>query len=136
VSRSSLLFENQPCDNLARHLLGLFLYLLNCLVLYRVFDIDRIKVGAAKGAGLSPRCSHELRSRDGDGGDAEIFEFGGIVQTARCAGASIGKRFNHRMTLGQLLNHRLGRGFGKRGFGFANHSADLKTLFQKAFQVV
>jgi hypothetical protein len=99
VSRSSFLFDDQAGDNLACHLLCLFLYLLNCLVLYRVFDIDRIKVWAAKGAGLSPRRFHELRSRDGDGGDAKAFEFGGIVQTARCAGASIGKRFYHRMAL-------------------------------------
>jgi hypothetical protein len=101
-----------------------------------MFDIDRIQIGAAKGAGLSPRGGHKFSGRDGNGSDAQTFEFADVVQTARGAGTSIGKRFDHRLALAQFLNQALRRGLGKRRLHQAKHSADLKTLFQKTFQMV
>ena len=60
-------------------------YFFGGLVLYRMRDEDGLIISSSESAGLGPGRSNEFSSCNGDGGDADTFEPGDIVQTARCA---------------------------------------------------
>ena len=94
--------------------------------------IDGVKVGAAQSARLGPGSRLENVRHDSNGWDAEAFQPGRVVQTARCAGSSIRQRLDHRLHLGppQTVENSGRRRLGEGGFGLAYHLANSVVLFQ------
>ncbi len=78
--------------------IGSLCHLIGGLILYRMRDEDGLIIASSESAGLGPGRSDEFSSCNGNGGDAETFESGDIVQTARCAGPSIGQSLDDAVT--------------------------------------
>ena len=89
-----------------------------------MFDVDSVEIGSSQRGGLRARGSHKFMCGDWDRRDSEAFESYRIVQTARRAGSSIGQSLDNRRAFGfdELVNHRVGRGFGE---GRLHHAHDL-----------
>ena len=60
------------------------------------------------------------------------------MQTARCARASIGERFNHRIAFGidEFRNHGIGRRLRERRLHRSHYIGDAVSLFQQTFKVI
>ncbi len=118
----------EPGDNLVEDSVRSSLNLLFGLVLYRMRDVNRVKVRTIKCRRLGP-CSHlELTSSDGHGRHSQILQVYRVVQTARCARSSIGQRLYNGVDGAKLFDNA-GRGrLGKRWFRRTHNLCYVKSL--------
>ena len=79
----------QSRGNFIHYRIGFFSDLVRRLILYRMLDVDRVKVGASQCFRLDAGGFHEFCRRDGYGGNSERFKFRRVVQTARRTRTSI-----------------------------------------------
>lgn len=84
-------------------------------------NIDRIEVGASQSARLRTCGISEFVRRYRDGRNAKILESRRVVQTARCAGPSIGKGLYYGIAscVDQRLNNLIWSRFRERGLRHA-----------------
>ena len=80
----------QPRGNFSYHRIGFFSDLIRRLILNRMLDVDRVKVGASECFRLNAGGFHKFCRRDSYGGNSERFKFRRVVQTARGTRTSIG----------------------------------------------
>ncbi len=85
----------ESCDYLLDDRVGPLLDLVRSLILDRVRNEHRLQVGPPQLARLHPGGSAEHVRGQRYGGNPFLFESNAVVQTARCAGASVGEGFDH-----------------------------------------
>jgi len=100
------------------------------LILNRMRNVDRVKLGPAKRGGLRARRCHKRRGRYRDRRDPPSFQLQRVVQTARCAGPSIRQTLDHGVGTADRFEN-FDRGWlGEGGLHRANHSR-YPVLFAK-----
>lgn len=109
--------RNQLFDNRVRFRLD-FLFV---LVLDRMGNVDRVEFRPAERGSLGARGGHELMRCDGHRRDPHALQLHSVVQTARCAGASISQTLDHSVGGSNLFDHAGWGRFGKGRLRLANY---------------
>ncbi len=122
----------QSRHNLLNNRIGLGLKLALGLILNRVRHINSVEFRPAQSSSLGAPRGHELVGGHGKSCNSEGFKLDRVVQTARCAGPSIGESLDNRVG-GAKAFQNTGRGrFGVGRFLFAyNCGLAVAVLEQK-----
>ena len=122
---------SEPRHDLLDHIVRPSLDLLQSLILYGMRDEDGFQVGSSQAARLHPGSGAELFRGQRHGGDSGFFESNAVVQTARCAGASVSQGFDHPVYEGELLEQRSGSGLGVGRLDLPNDLRDSVPLLEQ-----
>ena len=99
-------------DDFFDYPVGLGFEFLAGLILYGVRYVDCVEFGASEGGGLGASGCHEFVGGHGDSRDSESFKLNRVVQTARCAGPSIGESLDYGVRGSEAFKYCGWSGFG------------------------
>ena len=120
----------QSRNDLVQRAVGLRFNFACGLILNRMLHIDGIEIRPTQGSGLSASRQCKLGCCDSHGRNTPILEPDRIVQTARCAGPSVGQGLDHSIYSPQFLND-LFRGRLSESWFRVPHDAPNSRSFQK-----
>ncbi len=120
----------EPCDDLLDGGVGPLLDLGRSPILDRVWNEHRLQVGPPQAACLHPGGGAELVRGQGHGGNPVLFESNAVVQTARCAGASVSQGFDHSVHEREPLQQGSGSRLRVRRLDLANDVRNAVPLLE------
>lgn len=126
----------EPGDNFVKDGIGTGLNLLFGLVLYGMRDVNRVKVGTIERRCLGPRSRLKFTGRDRNGRHSKILQVDCVVQTARCAGSSIGQGLHDGVDGAKLFDDAGRRRLGKRWFRRAHNLRYVKSFAKQVVEPI